>query len=96
MSVLLAPGKTSATSAPFTPGADPLTLYVTAGGTTRLTTSSNQINIERQTATGWQLVLQLYGGADSSAVIFLAKGTFRAHRPQQGVDTGFDVVGAFT
>lgn len=96
MPVLLAPGKTAQTSAPFTPGADPITLYVTPGGTTKLTTSSNQINIERQTASGWQLVLQLFGGADSSAVVFLAKGTFQAVRPVQGVDTGLDIEGAFT
>lgn len=96
MSVLLAPGKTAAVSPPFTPGADALTLYVTPAANTKTTTSSNQINIERQTAGGWMTVLQLYGGVDNAGVIFLGKGTFRASRPLQGVDTGFDIIGTFT
>ena len=96
MAVLIPPGKTAVTSAPFTPGADPLSFYVTPAANTLNTTSSNQINIERQTNGGWQTVLQLYGGVDNAGVIFLGKGTFRASRPAQGVDTGFDIEGTFT
>jgi hypothetical protein len=69
---------------------------VTPAANTKTTTSSNQINIERQTNGGWQTVLQLYGGVDNAGVIFLGKGTFRANRPLQGVDTGFDIIGTFT